>query len=259
MTFPTPFKMVENQDKPRENVAEVTKSKKSCHNCGSRDHYAKNCQKKKKKIYAIEQVPEEEIQAEDSESYPISYCIRENSDDDQDPIEEFLVEHQEATQLKIQEIQLEAGLPQDTANRNLCKHTQDVQTLLVTPTKGMGHIHEKATKMTICVENAQSKFIIDNGVHFSIFSKEYWENQLFQTKAKSFESESGKMTSIGTIIKEIIITHRKGNIKLNPEFLVLEDSHIQKFLLGTDYQRIYGIDIYKNKNRNITIGTKKEK
>ena len=67
------------------------------------------------------------------------------------------------------------------------------------------------------------------------------------TRAKNFKSASGKMTSIGTIIKEIIIPHRKGNIRLNPEFVVLEDAHIQGFLLGTDYQRMYGIDIYNSK------------
>ncbi|MBW0561277.1 hypothetical protein O181_100992 [Austropuccinia psidii MF-1] len=67
------------------------------------------------------------------------------------------------------------------------------------------------------------------------------------------------MTSIGTIIKEIIIPHRKGNIGLNPEFVLLDDAQIQGFLLGTDYQRIYGIYIYNTKNRHITIGTNKEK
>ncbi|MBW0483542.1 hypothetical protein O181_023257 [Austropuccinia psidii MF-1] len=46
------------------------------------------------------------------------------------------------------------------------------------------------------------------------------------------------MTSIGTIIKEIIIPHRKGNIRLNPALVALDDAHIQGFLLGTDYQRI---------------------
>ncbi|MBW0501203.1 hypothetical protein O181_040918 [Austropuccinia psidii MF-1] len=67
------------------------------------------------------------------------------------------------------------------------------------------------------------------------------------------------MTSIGTIIKEIIIPHRKGNIRLNPEFVVVDDAHIQGFLLGTDYQRMDGIDIYNSKNGHITIGTNKEK
>ncbi|MBW0470206.1 hypothetical protein O181_009921 [Austropuccinia psidii MF-1] len=67
------------------------------------------------------------------------------------------------------------------------------------------------------------------------------------------------MASIGTIIKEIIIPHRKGNIRLNPEFVVIDDAHIQGFILATDYQRLYGIVIYNSKNRQITIGTTKEK
>ncbi|MBW0479901.1 hypothetical protein O181_019616 [Austropuccinia psidii MF-1] len=66
------------------------------------------------------------------------------------------------------------------------------------------------------------------------------------------------MTSIGTIIKEIIIPHRKGNLRLNPEFVVLDDAHIQGFLLGTDYQSMYGIDNYNSNNRHITIGASKE-
>ncbi|MBW0553867.1 hypothetical protein O181_093582 [Austropuccinia psidii MF-1] len=44
---------VEFKDKPKERVAEVTKKKNACHNCGSTDHYAYNCPKSKKKVYAI--------------------------------------------------------------------------------------------------------------------------------------------------------------------------------------------------------------
>ncbi|MBW0531801.1 hypothetical protein O181_071516 [Austropuccinia psidii MF-1] len=67
------------------------------------------------------------------------------------------------------------------------------------------------------------------------------------------------MKSIGTIIKEKIIPYRKGNFRLNPEFVVLGDAHIQGFILGTDYQRMYGINIYNRENRHMSIGTKKEK
>ncbi|MBW0469169.1 hypothetical protein O181_008884 [Austropuccinia psidii MF-1] len=157
-------------------------------------------------------------------------------------------------------------MPQDTANENLCKHTQDAQTFLVTPTKGMAYIHGTATRMTLCIDNDQHPLIIVSVAHFSIVARGYldhhfsnWKKQTLPTKTKSFKSASGKMTSIGTIIKDIIIPHRKGNIRLKPEFVVLEDAHIQGFLLGTDYQRIYGIDIYNSKNRKITIGTNKEK
>ncbi|MBW0576572.1 hypothetical protein O181_116287 [Austropuccinia psidii MF-1] len=130
----------------------------------------------------------------------------------------------------------------------------------------MPYIHGTATKVTVCIDNAQHPLIIDSGAHCSIVSRKYLDNhfpnleeQLLPTKEKDFKSASGKMTSIGTIIKEIIISHRKGNIRLNPEFLVIDYAHIEGFLLGTDYQRMYGIDIYNSKNRHIIIGTNKEK
>ncbi|MBW0493534.1 hypothetical protein O181_033249 [Austropuccinia psidii MF-1] len=87
---PTPYKSsgfkekqpfrVEIKDKPRERVAEVAKKKNSCHNCGSTDHYANNCPKAKKKVYAIEKVPEHESPREESDSDSMGDAIREQSD-----------------------------------------------------------------------------------------------------------------------------------------------------------------------------------
>ncbi|MBW0497140.1 hypothetical protein O181_036855 [Austropuccinia psidii MF-1] len=82
-------------------MAEVTKKKNSCHNCGSTDHYANNCPKENKKVYAIEQVPEEESPTEHSESDSMGDAIREKNDYDQYLREEFLVEYQEETQIDI--------------------------------------------------------------------------------------------------------------------------------------------------------------
>ncbi|MBW0473890.1 hypothetical protein O181_013605 [Austropuccinia psidii MF-1] len=95
---------IPGEDKPREREAEVAKKKNSCHNCGSTDHYANNCPKAKKKVYAIEKVPEEESSAKDSDTDSMGDAIREQSDDDQDPREEFLVEYKEDTPLEIQDI-----------------------------------------------------------------------------------------------------------------------------------------------------------
>ncbi|MBW0575793.1 hypothetical protein O181_115508 [Austropuccinia psidii MF-1] len=44
-------------------------------------------------------------------------AIRGKSDEEEDPREEFLVEYQEETPLQMQDIQLEAGMPQDTAKK----------------------------------------------------------------------------------------------------------------------------------------------
>ncbi|MBW0472069.1 hypothetical protein O181_011784 [Austropuccinia psidii MF-1] len=110
-----PFR-VEFKDKPKEIVAEMTKKKNSCHNCGSTGHYANNFPKAKKKVYSIEKVPEEESPPEDSDSDSMGDAIREQSYEEQDTREEFLVEYKEENPLEIQDIQLESGIPQDTAN-----------------------------------------------------------------------------------------------------------------------------------------------
>ncbi|MBW0579767.1 hypothetical protein O181_119482, partial [Austropuccinia psidii MF-1] len=193
---------VEFKDNPKERVAEVEKKWNSCHNCGSTDHYANNCPKAKKKVYAIEKVPEEEPPTEDSESDSMGDAIREPSDDDQDPREKFLVEYQEETPLEIQDIHLEAGRPQNTANKNLCKHTRCTNIPGYTSQRNGIYTWDSH-------KNDLARNYLDT--HFP-----NWEKQLLPTKAKNFKSASGKMTSIGTIIKEIIIPHRKGNIRLNP-------------------------------------------
>ncbi|MBW0508302.1 hypothetical protein O181_048017 [Austropuccinia psidii MF-1] len=95
-----PFR-VEPKDKLRERVAEVAKKKNSCHNCGSTDHYSNSCPKAKKKVYAIEKVPEEESPTENSESDSMGDAIREQYDDDQHSRAELLVEYQEEKPLEI--------------------------------------------------------------------------------------------------------------------------------------------------------------
>ncbi|MBW0482366.1 hypothetical protein O181_022081 [Austropuccinia psidii MF-1] len=120
-----PFR-VDLKDKPKDEMEEVSKKESTCHNCGSEDHYANNYPKAKKKVYAIEKVPEEESPTEDSESDSMGGPSENNL---------MMTKTQEKTQIEIQDIQLEAGMPQDSENKNLCKHTQDAQKFLVTPTK----------------------------------------------------------------------------------------------------------------------------
>ncbi|MBW0566706.1 hypothetical protein O181_106421 [Austropuccinia psidii MF-1] len=96
-----PFR-VDFKEKDRKRVTEGAKKKNSCHNCGSTEHYSNNCLKAKKRVYSIEKVPEEEFPTEDSESDSMGDASREQSDNDQDPREELLVEYQEETPLKIQ-------------------------------------------------------------------------------------------------------------------------------------------------------------
>ncbi|MBW0499056.1 hypothetical protein O181_038771 [Austropuccinia psidii MF-1] len=82
---------VDFKDKLKERVVDVRKKKISYQNCGSTDQYANKTLKAKKKLYAIEEVPEEGSPTEDSESESMGDTIGDQYDEDQDKREEFLV------------------------------------------------------------------------------------------------------------------------------------------------------------------------
>ncbi|MBW0477518.1 hypothetical protein O181_017233 [Austropuccinia psidii MF-1] len=134
--------------------------------------------------------------------------IREQSAKDQDPREEFLVEYQEETPLEIRGIHLEVGMPQDTANKSLCKHTQDAQKFLVTPAKGIAYIHGTATKMTLCIDNAQHPFIIESVAHCSIVARNIWiitsqigRSNSCQPRQRASKVHQGRLLPLGQLSK----------------------------------------------------------
>ncbi|MBW0473159.1 hypothetical protein O181_012874 [Austropuccinia psidii MF-1] len=93
--------------------------------------------------------------------------------------------------------------------------------------------------MTVSIDNSQYPFIIDSGAQCSIVAINYldnhfpnWEIQLLPLRPTTSRVDQGRCVPLGQLSK----------IQLCP--------------IG---KRIYGIDIYNSKNRNITIGTNKEK
>ncbi|MBW0478843.1 hypothetical protein O181_018558 [Austropuccinia psidii MF-1] len=99
--------------------------------------------------------------------------------------------------------------------------------------------------MTVCIDNAQHPLIIESGAHCFIVARNYLDqhfpnlgNQLLPTKAENFKHASGKITSIGKIIKEIIIPHRKGNIRHNPD-------KNRQITIGTNKEKRFSLDIYQ--------------
>ncbi|MBW0589165.1 hypothetical protein O181_128880 [Austropuccinia psidii MF-1] len=145
-------------------------------------------------------------------------------------------------------------MPQETSNTNLCKHTKDAQKFLVTPTKGMEYIHGTAINMTVFIYNSQNPLIIDSGAHYSIVARNYldhhfpnWEKQLLPTKEKNLKSASGKMTSIGTIIKEIIIPNSK-------EELLNEFRESQFSTTLTSKQKLSLLNILRKNTPEFAIG-----
>ncbi|MBW0465801.1 hypothetical protein O181_005516 [Austropuccinia psidii MF-1] len=129
------------------------------------DPYSNSFSNSNKNSYVIQDVPGEETQTEDYDSDSMGNAIKERPWDKIELIEEYLVDYQKETQIEIQEIQLEEGLPKETTNKTFGKNTQDAQTLLVTHKACMAYIHGTDTNITVCLYNSQNPLIINSGAH----------------------------------------------------------------------------------------------
>ncbi|MBW0467152.1 hypothetical protein O181_006867 [Austropuccinia psidii MF-1] len=131
----------------------------------------------------------------------------------------------------------------------------------------MGYIHRAPANLSVLIDEEKHPLIIYTGESFSVVARNYldenfpqWSTVVLPTKANNLTSASGKMNSLGIITKKPIIPHRKLNIRLEPELLVLNNSQVRVYILGKYYHKMYGIDICNSKNRKLTFGTdKKEK
>ncbi|MBW0486773.1 hypothetical protein O181_026488 [Austropuccinia psidii MF-1] len=56
--------------------------------------------------------------------------------------------------------------------KNLFKHTRDAQTFLVTQTRVMEYLNGIATKINVCIVDAQHPLIPDSGAHCSIVTRD---------------------------------------------------------------------------------------
>ncbi|CAH7682940.1 hypothetical protein PPACK8108_LOCUS16122 [Phakopsora pachyrhizi] len=62
------------------------------------------------------------------------------------------------------------------------------------------------------------------------------------------------MKPIGIIETTLIFTHPLGSVRIQAEFVIMDNATMQYFILGNDYQSLYRIDINNSKERYFTIG-----
>ncbi|MBW0539833.1 hypothetical protein O181_079548 [Austropuccinia psidii MF-1] len=84
-----------------------------------------------------------------------------------------------------------------------------------------------------------------------------WQDKLMPIEGIKFSSASKNMHPLVIFAAEMILPHPTGSIRLNFEFIVVNNCTSQHIILGNDYLNIYGIDINNHKDRYFTIGENK--
>ncbi|CAH7671063.1 hypothetical protein PPACK8108_LOCUS5827 [Phakopsora pachyrhizi] len=105
------------------------------------------------------------------------------------------------------------------------------------------------------------QLLLDGGAFYSIVGSKFlnivlpdWKNNLLDIPITKFKSASGDMKLIGIIETSLIFPHPLGSVRIQAELVVMDNATMHYFILGNEYQSLYGIDINNSKERYFTIG-----
>ena len=107
----------------------------------------------------------------------------------------------------------------------------------------------------------QFKALLDVGAFFSCVRSTYltqikpdWKNFVLELPKAKFSSCNSTLEPLGVIELPLIFPHSKGSLRLNVEFVIMEDILSNYLIVGNDALCLYGIDIIQSRGRYFTIG-----
>ena len=129
------------------------------------------------------------------------------------------------------------------------------------PVQGRGYTAGKSNLTSVIFHEQEAEMLLDSGAFCSIVSSKYLQNlcpdfrdSLLPAGKMKLNSASNTMKPLGIFPCSLIIPHPSGSVKIQVEFIVVEDGVSNYFILGNDYLTIYGFDITNSRERYFTIG-----
>ncbi|MBW0546281.1 hypothetical protein O181_085996 [Austropuccinia psidii MF-1] len=161
-------------------------------------------------------------------------------------------------------IEAYSNLPQLSSGQIDLSKIQDAQLMKTRPNRGQGFTAFNSCLTEVVINNKPTKHLLDPVAFFSFFGTSFlktcvpnFEDQLFPIDVIKFNSASNPMKSLGIFETTAIFPHINGNLRINVEFVHMENCSSTHFIMGNDYLIMYDIDLHNNKDRYFTIGDNK--
>ncbi|KAG0140327.1 hypothetical protein CROQUDRAFT_20230, partial [Cronartium quercuum f. sp. fusiforme G11] len=168
--------------------------------------------------------------------------------------------------LTVAQLQAEAEIPQNCSTENYSNHVSDARQLKTRPVPGKAHMVGEHTMTHIIIMAMFCKLVLDSGTACSIVGMKFletivtdWRDKLLPCSHMTFSACASALKPIGIIELPVIVPHVQGSIRIRPEFVVMENSMPQFFILGGEFLSLYGIDIYHSRESYFTIGNDNKK
>ncbi|KAH9442390.1 hypothetical protein Pst134EB_028644 [Puccinia striiformis f. sp. tritici] len=260
----------------------------SCFFCRLPGHLSKDCPKKRNRINNIDGDPNNNVAANEDENDNYDYDQPLGSEDGNvnhqqdsalvlamhqhdldDPLVNlgsFAIECELSPDISIAEIQATCHQPQTWSTDCQTSHVEDARLMRCKPDKGKAHLLGTQNLTNVLIEGKEYTCLLDSGASCSIISQKLlqtilpsWKEQLMPILQAKFHSCSDQLLPLGVIDLPLIFPHTKGSVRVQTEFVVMQNARMNYIIVGNDYLSLYGFDINNSKDRYFTIGNENKK
>lgn len=171
-----------------------------------------------------------------------------------------MIDVRENNEKDINILQAEADMPHSWQDDMQIGNTIDAQLLKSKPAEGMAHTLGHHAMARALINNCKVQMLLDSGASCSIVGKHFlseivpdWQEKIMPSSHVKFSGVGSKLHALGVTSLPVIFPHVKQSIRINTEFVVMENVNNKYFILGAENSSQYGFDILHSKERYFTI------
>ena len=168
--------------------------------------------------------------------------------------------------IDIAQLQAEAEVPQTTNTVNGLDHVSEARLLLTRPAAGKAHTIGHHSLTIVIINDKQTVLFLDSGAACSVVGSRFlsqvypsWKEKLMPCSDMRFSGCGSSLRPLGVVSLPVIFPHAQGSVRIQPEFVVMENASPKYFILGSDFLSLYGIDIHHSREKHFTIGNDNKK
>ena len=151
-----------------------------------------------------------------------------------------------ASQSDIALLQAEAEIPQKWDRKHEIQHIVEARLMLTRPAVGRAHTVGHHSLTLVIINEKEVYLLLDSGASCSVVGSRFlteimpnWKQKVMPCSNTRFSGCGSNLFPIGVIQVPVVFPHTQGSVRIQAEFVVMENANPKYFILGDEFLSLY--------------------